>query len=109
MNENRATRSEGFLSFFQCEAMCSHLRSLVLQGIEPGPEARDVLRSLRDDFVARTTGRPSERIPAITDETTPVDLLAVAELLLATNLAFLTPEELEERASMGFHTMRDGH
>ena len=107
MNKSTTTRSDEFLAYFQHEAMCSHTRSLVLHGIEPGPQARDIIRDLRDVFVARTVGRATNQIPAITEETSSVDLLAITEVVLATTIAFLTPEELEERASMGFHAIKE--
>jgi len=96
------TRSVEFIAYFQLEAICRHLRNLVLNGIDPGPETRGILKSLRDEFVQRTTGRPSDRIPDVAPDTASADLLAIAELVLATNTAFLTPEELEERATIGF-------
>ena len=105
MKEKKVTtRSVEFLAYFQLEAICRLLRNLVLNGIAPGPETRNVLKNLRDEFVARTSGRPSERIPAVTPEMSPADLLAVAEVVLATNTAFLTPEELEQRKQIGFHS-----
>ena len=47
------TRSVEFIAYFQLEAICRHLRNLVLNGIEPGPETRGVLKSLRDELVGR--------------------------------------------------------
>lgn len=102
MKKKLTTRSIEFIAFFQIEAVCRHLRSLVLNGIEPGPETRSVLKSLRDELVGRTTGSTSARIPAVTDQTVPADLLTIAELILATNIAFLSPEELADRNRMGF-------
>jgi hypothetical protein len=75
-----------------------------LNGIEPGPETRAVLKSLRDEFVQRSTGKPTERIPEVKPETSPADLLTVAEVVLATNIAFLTPEELEQAKQIGLHS-----
>ena len=96
------TRSDAFLASFQSDALCRTLQALVLNGIEPGPEARSLLKSLRDEFVARATGRPCERIPDVTDATSGADLLVIAEVLRATDIAFLTPEEIEDRAAIGF-------
>ncbi len=98
------TRSIEFIAYFQLEAICHHLRNLVLSHIEPGPETRKVVKSLRDEFVNRTSGKPSERIPDVTADMSPADLLTVAEVVLATNVAFLTPKELEERKRIGVYS-----
>jgi len=54
----------------------------------------------------QNVGSPSERIPEVSDDMGAPDLYAVAELIRATNLAFLTPEEMEERSAMGFQVER---
>jgi len=95
-------RSAEFLASFQLDALCRTLEVLVLNGIEPGPQARGLLKSLRDEFRARSTGRSAERIPDISDATCAADLLVIAEVVRATDIAFLTPEEIEDRAAMGF-------
>ena len=53
------------------------------------------------------TGRPSDRIPEVAEGLSPADLLAIAELALATNTAFLSTEDLEERARIGFSPPED--
>jgi hypothetical protein len=103
------TRSEQFIVYFQLEAICRHLRSLLLNGIEPGPATLGIVKSLRDSSVGRTIGKASECIPEVNEKTASADLLAIAELVLATNVAFLSSEELEERARIGFHTQEDMH
>jgi len=99
-----ATRSEEFIADFQLEALCRSLRTMIGAHVEPGPQSRQVLQSLRDEYVARVRGKSPERIPQVTDDTSAADLLMIAELVLATVKAFLTPEEIEERKSIGFHT-----
>jgi hypothetical protein len=97
-----AKRSVGFIASFQMDALCAVLRELVLHGIEPGPATRGVLKSLRDEFVDKSSGTPIERIPEVSDDVGTSDLYAIAELVRATNMAFLTPEEMQERGAMGF-------
>ena len=97
-----ATRSVEFIAQFQIEAMCQSLRILIQSRVEPGPLTRQVLASLRDELVARCSGKPIERIPQVTEETSPADLVTIAELVKATGIAFLTPEEIQERKSIGF-------
>lgn len=100
----RVTRSNTVLASFQIEGLCKALRELVLRGIEPGDVARGLLRSLRDTVVGSVIGATVEHIPEVTKEALASDLLVVAEVLRATMLAFLTPEEAEEqRGTFGFH------
>ncbi|MGL4514727.1 MAG: hypothetical protein ACRCT8_16690 [Lacipirellulaceae bacterium] len=67
----------------------------------------ELLRSLRDDFVSSSSGPPSERLPAITPDMEVGDLIAAAEVLSATVLGFLSPDEAEEqRDTFGFHAIR---
>jgi hypothetical protein len=102
------SRSDEFLASFQMQAMCSSLRSLVAVGADPGPEARAFLKSLRDAFVSRCSGRAIDRIPEVEDDTSGPALLVIAEILFFTNLAFLTPEEVEEQRRIGFHRGSNG-
>ncbi len=62
-----------------------------------------LLQSLRDKFVDYGEGYTVDHIPAVTDKTDAADLLLIAEVLRSTMLAFLTPEEVEERRGIGFH------
>lgn len=101
-----AKRSLEFVASFQMDAVCAVLRELVLHGIEPGPATRAVLKSLRDEFVNRTSGSVIDRIPEVSDDVGISDLYAIAELVRATNTAFLTPEEVQERSAMGFQAGR---
>ena len=98
------TRSIEFIAQFQVEALCACLRTLILARAEPGPQTRQVVKSLRDELVSRCSGKPSERIPEVTDSTNASDLLMIAELVRATGIAFLTPEEIQERRSIGFRS-----
>jgi hypothetical protein len=104
--ENKAampTRSNACVASYQIEGLCQSLRPLVLNGLDPGVEARHALRKLRDGWVGSGSGMTVELIPEVTDESSPADLLVTAELLRVSMIAFLTPEEAEEqRGFFGF-------
>jgi len=99
---DNSTRTHEFIASFQIDGVCGALQELVPHGIEPGPDLRAMLQSLRDDFVGRCKGRSIDLIPPVTDSTSGVDLLAIAEVLRATNIAFLTPDEQQERRRFDF-------
>jgi hypothetical protein len=98
------SRSNEFLASFQMQALCNALKSLIAVGADPGPEARALLKALREEFVGRCSGRAIDRIPKVDDDTSGPALLVIAELLYFTNLAFLTREEAEEQRRFGFRT-----
>lgn len=104
-----SNRSNNFVASYQIEGLCTALRVVVSSGAQPGKSARELLRCLRDGFVESGTGTTVEQIPEVTDSTPAADLLIIAEVLRATMLAFLTPEEIEEnRGVFGFHGRPDG-
>jgi hypothetical protein len=102
------SRSNEFLASFQMQALCNSLKSLIAVGTDPGPEARALLKALREEFVGRCSGRAIDRIPDVTDDTSGAALLVIAEVLFFTNLAFLTPEEAEEQRRFGFQIGSNG-
>jgi hypothetical protein len=54
---------------------------------------------------ASINGFRSGDLPTISEESSPVDVLVMAETLWTSVLAFLTPEEIaEHRKTIGFHT-----
>jgi hypothetical protein len=96
-------RSNLFVMSFQIEGICSAIRTTVSMGDRPGPATLTLLRSLRDSFVSVGSGFTVEHIPTVHDDMNPHDALAVAEVLRTTILAFLSPDEAEERGTFGFH------
>ena len=106
--EPTQSRSDAFLASFQMQALCNSLKSLIAVGTDPGPEARALLKALREEFVNRCSGCAIDRIPKVDDDTSGPALLVIAEVLFFTNLAFLTPEEAEEQRRFGFHLGSDG-
>jgi hypothetical protein len=98
-------RSGLFILSFQLEGLCAALRHTVPHGLPPGRATVALLRKLYDDLDALHTGRAIERFPSIDDALSPVDVLSIAEMLRSTVVAFLTPEEREERhLEFGFVT-----
>jgi hypothetical protein len=96
-NSEQINRSGLFILSFQLEGLCAALRHTVPHGLPPSRATIALLRKLYDDFDDLHTGRAIERFPTIDDALSPVDVLAIAETLRSTVVAFLTPEEREER------------
>lgn len=90
-------RSGLFVLSSQLEGLCAALRHTVPNGLQPGHGTAALLKKLYDDFDEIHTGAALDRFPAIDEALAPVDLLAIAETLRSTVMAFLTPEEREER------------
>jgi hypothetical protein len=64
-----------------------------------------MLQRLKQAFDGVASGVPVENLPDVDEHSTPSDILMAAEVLRATLLAFLSPEEIgERRAAIGFHT-----
>lgn len=100
-------RSNLFVASFQIEGLCSALRMTVASGAKPGPAALELLKSLRDALVRTDTGLIIEHLPNVNDDMDPHDVLATAEVVRTTILAFLTSEEVEEqRGVFGFHALQ---
>ncbi|MGD0078788.1 MAG: hypothetical protein ABSB91_09240 [Sedimentisphaerales bacterium] len=96
-------RSNVFILAAQLQGLCVALRQVVPSGLKPGKISIDLLKKLHNDFCSRTTGTAAKRIPEITDSISGFDLLALAETLYSTTVAFLTPEETEDyNKSFGF-------
>jgi len=62
-----------------------------------------MVRRLKSAFDGITSGPPVEGLPDIDENSDPVDVLMLVEVLRATLLAFLSPEEIDERrTALGF-------
>ena len=97
-------RSGLFVLSFQIEGICTALRHAVPYGLPVGPLTIAMLRRFKGTFDSIAKGRPVEDLPDVDENTSPVDVLSVAEVLRATLMAFLSPEEVEERrVAIGFH------
>ena len=101
--ERLILRGALFIIAFQLDGLCTALRYVVPAGLEPGAGTIDLLRKLYDDYASISSKRPLAGFPTIDANLSAVDMLAVAETLRSTVLAFLTPDELEDRKQvLGF-------
>jgi hypothetical protein len=93
-----------FIISYQLEGLCTALRLTVPHGLAPGADTLAILKKLVADFASISTGKCLSNLPTITESSSPVDVLAMAETMRTTVLAFLSPEEISEhRRAIGFH------
>jgi hypothetical protein len=101
--ERLIVRGALFMISFQLDGLCTALRYVVPAGLAPGAGTIMLLRKLYDDYASISSQRQLAGFPSVDGNLSAVDLLAVAETLRSTVLAFLTPDELEDRKQvMGF-------
>jgi hypothetical protein len=100
--ERTIDRSGLFIISFQLEGVCTGLRATVPHGLAPGNDTVTILRKLLADFASISTGKMLKDLPDISETSNPVDILVFAETLRTSVLAFLTPDEISERRSIGF-------
>ncbi len=96
-NENQINRSVLLVMAFEVEGLCTGLRQTVPNGLAPAATTLSIMNKLLALFSEKSDGGVLDNLPALTDETSPVDCLIVAEILRSTLMAFLTPDELDER------------
>jgi hypothetical protein len=66
------------------------------------------MNKLLEDFSEKSDGCVLDNLPKLDENTSPVDLLIVAEILHSSLLAFLTPSEHDTRDRIfGFGSGRD--
>jgi hypothetical protein len=74
-----------------------------------GPETLAMALRLKHAFEKVTSGEPVENFPDPTPEWAASDLFMLVEVLRASLLSFLSPEEAEERTGvLGFQTGSQG-
>jgi len=96
-------RTGVFIISFQLEGLCTALRLTVPQGLLPGTGTLAILKKLVADFESISSGQCLKNLPTISESSSPMDVLAMAETLRMTVLAFLSPEEISEhRRAIGF-------
>jgi len=95
-------RSGLFIISFQIEGVCTGLRLTVPHGLAPGKGTITILRKLVADFASISTGKMLKDLPEISESSSPVDILVFAETLRTSILAFLSPDEILERKTIGF-------
>jgi hypothetical protein len=97
-------RSDPMVALYMLDGVCAGLRQLVPNGLEVNDASRAILTSIRNHIASFGDGVWIRDFPDVNDQTSSSDLLIIAETLRAALAAFLTPEELEERAQFGFAT-----
>ena len=103
--ENRIQRSVLRVMAFELEGLCEGLRNTVPHGLNPSHTTIGVINRLLADFSEKADGCVLDDLPPLDESTSPVDMLIVAEILRASLMAFLTPDEREERERLfGFHS-----
>jgi hypothetical protein len=102
--ERLILRGALFIISFQLDGLCTALRYVVPAGLEPGLGTVALLRKLYEDYASISSKRPLAGFPPVDENLSAVDMLVVAETLRSTVLAFLTPDEIEERKqALGFN------
>jgi hypothetical protein len=98
-------RSGLFILSFQLEGLCTTLRQTVPYNLPVGPATLAMLVRIKKAFDGMVSGPPVENLPDVDKDTSPVDVLMVAEILRSTLLAFLSPEEVDQRrTALGFRS-----
>jgi hypothetical protein len=106
-NENKINRSALLVMAFEVEGLCTGLRQTVPNGLAPSATTLSIMNKLLATFSEKSNGGVLDNLPALTEHTSPVDCLIVAEILRSTLMAFLTPDELDERdRTFGFASPR---
>ena len=95
-----------FIASFQLDGLCGALRLMLQCGAAPGDATVALLCKLQDEFETLIKGgRVIERIPKASSAMSAAEMLAIAEVLRASALVFLTQDEADERKrSFGFVT-----
>lgn len=107
-NENKINRSAVLMMAFEVEGLCTGLRQTVPNGLSPSMTTLSLLNKLLAQFSEKADGVVLDDIPPLTEEISPVDCLVVAEILRSALMAFLTPDELDERdRTFGFASRRE--
>ena len=97
------SRSGPFVLHFQLQGFCNALRFALQCGQQPEAATFLLFAKLHEEWRRQATGRQVEDFPVLDPNASAADLLVVAETLLASSLAFLTPEQIDEkRAAFGF-------
>src|SRR5258708_1259845 len=80
---------------YQLDGLCSGLRQVVPYGQPVGPLSLSILKRLKLTFESIVDGPALEGFPEVDEESSPSDVLVIAEVLRSSLLAFLSPEEME--------------
>lgn len=96
-------RTGVFIISYQLAGLCHALRLTVPNGLKPGNDTLAILTKLIADFNSISSGSCLRDMPTISESSSPVDILSLAETMRMTVLAFLSPEEIREhQRAVGF-------
>lgn len=93
-----------FIVSFQLEGLCAALRLITQCGVQLGDATVILLQKLQRDFRGLVeSGCVVDDVPDVTSGMTTPEMLAIAEVLRASALSFLSADEAEDhRRSIGF-------
>ena len=95
--DKQINRSALLVMTFELEGLCNGLRCTVPNGLAPAATTVAIMNRLLEAFSRKAEGCVLDELPPLDENTTPVDLLIVAEMLRSTLMAFLTPDERDDR------------
>ena len=107
--KDKARSHEAVLSW-SLGGVVNALRLTISNGLSPGQETISLLDKLREQIEAKgekglgLTGVAIDNVPRITEQSNPVDVLVVAEVLHGIILCLLEPDERQAQERMGFRT-----
>lgn len=96
-DDKQIKRSALLVMTFELEGLCNGLRCTVPNGLAPAATTVAIMNRLLEAFSRKAEGCVLDELPPLDENTTPVDLLIVAEMLRSTLMAFLTPDERDDR------------
>lgn len=95
--DEQIQRSVLLVMAFELEGLCAGLRATVPNGLAPAQTTVSIMNRMLTDFSEKSDGCILDDLPPLEENTSPVDLLIVAEILRSSLMAFLTPDERDER------------
>ncbi len=108
-DDKQINRSSLLVMTFELEGLCNGLRCTVPNGLAPSATTITIMNRLLDEFSRKAEGCALDELPTLDENTAPVDLLIVAEMLRSTLMSFLTPDERDARdRTFGFASAQDG-
>jgi hypothetical protein len=107
-DDKQINRSSLLVMTFELEGLCNGLRCTVPNGLAPSSTTVAIMNRLIAEFSRKAEGCVLDDLPPLDENTSPVDLLIVAEMLRATLMSFLTPDERDARdRTFGFASAQD--
>ena len=107
-DDNQINRSSLLVMTFELEGLCTGLRCTVPNGLTPSHRTVAIMNRLLEEFSRKAEGCVLDELPKLDEETSPVDLLIIAEMLRSTLMSFLTPDERDARdRTFGFASAQD--